>query len=407
MTLAHVLDELGLFLQRYVVFGRPEEVIAVVLWIAHTHAIEYAEATGYLAITSPEKGSGKTRLLELLRLLAATRRGSILITPTASTIYRTLEASPEAALLLDELDAVFKDHSDKYEEVRAVINAGHRRGATVPRSVSIKNAWAVKHFEVFCPKALSGIGRLPDTIADRSIPIRMLKKKSTETVERFRTRIVEAEAAPLVTALVDALEATPPALEADVPIGLPDRAADAWEALLAIADIAGEDWPSKARKAAVILHADREQDDSLNLRALSDCRLAFERADVERMATAALIEALKSDEESPWVDERRPLTPERFASLLRPFRIRSKQLKIAGIKVRGFERSAFVDSWDRYLPPSPVPPPLDPVSRYAEHERSTGIPGSTPPVPDPEATTPHLWAIDDEPDDDTYVEVPA
>ncbi len=102
----------------------------VVLWIAHTHALESADATPYLAISSPEKQSGKTRLLECLALLANGASG-IAVAPTASTIFRTREATPDATLLLDELDAVFRDRSDRYEEVRAVINAGHRRGATV------------------------------------------------------------------------------------------------------------------------------------------------------------------------------------------------------------------------------------------------------------------------------------
>ena len=142
-TLAVALTEVETFLRRFVVFGRPEAIVAVVLWIAHTYALEYADATPYLAVTSPEKGSGKTRLLECLRLLAR-GRPEIFIIPTASTIYRMLEADPDAPLLLDELDAVFRDRSDKYEEVRAIINAGHRRGAKVPRTVSIGNRHEVR-----------------------------------------------------------------------------------------------------------------------------------------------------------------------------------------------------------------------------------------------------------------------
>jgi hypothetical protein len=108
--------------------------------------------------------------------------------PTTSTLFRMLEADPEGALLLGELDAVLRG-SDRFEEVRAIINAGHRRGATVPRSVpGPKNTWQVKHFPVFTAKALAGIGALPDTIDDRSIPVQILKRKRSELVERFRSR---------------------------------------------------------------------------------------------------------------------------------------------------------------------------------------------------------------------------
>jgi hypothetical protein len=375
-TLAEALTGVEQFLRRFVVLARPEALVAVVLWVAHTYAIEHAEATPYLAISSPEKQSGKTRLLECLTLLAHDCDG-IVITPTASTIFRTLEATPAGTMLLDELDAVFRDHSDKYEEVRAVINAGHRRGATVPRSVpGPKNTWIVKKFPVFGPKALAGIGKLPDTVADRAIPILMLKRKRTEPVEKLRQRTARGEAAPVVAALVEALAAQPPALEAQIPAELPDRAGDAWEPLLAIADSAGGAWPARARRAAVILHAGREQDDSLGLRLLSDVRVVFDARGVERISTADLISALQADEEGPWASERTPLTPHRFARLLHAFGIASKQLRIGAASLKGYEREAFVDSWERYLPTPPSP--LEPKHRNTEHERSFDVSDRTP-----------------------------
>ena len=200
-----------------------------------------------------------------MRRAARLRRPSIFIIPTASTIYRMLEAAPTTPLLLDELDAVFRDRSDKYEEVRAIINAGHRRGATVPRTVTTGNRHEVQFFPVFGPKVLGGIGKMPDTIADRSIPIRMLKRKRSETVERFRQAHAAREAEPIAAMLAAAVGSNPPTREADVPDELPVRAADAWEPLLAIADAAGGTWPARARKAALILHADHADDDSLGL----------------------------------------------------------------------------------------------------------------------------------------------
>jgi len=375
-TLVEALARIEQFLRRYVIFARTETIVAVVLWVAHTHVIELADATPYLAISSPEKQSGKTRLLECLQLLAHGCSG-IAITPTASTIYRSLEASPGATLLLDELDAVFRDRSDKYEEVRAVINAGHRRGATVPRSVpGPKNTWLVKQFPVFGPKALAGIGKLPDTVTDRAIPVRMLKRKRSEPVAKFRVRTATGEARSIVAALGAALAAQPPAFEADLPSELADRAADAWEPLLAIADVAGGVWPARARRAAVVLHANQEQDDSLGLRLLSDVRLVFDDRSVERISTADLITALQADEESPWVSERSPLTPRRLARLLHPFEIASKQVRIGTASLKGYERAAFVDDWERYL--SAPPSPVDPKHRNSEHNQSFDVSDRTP-----------------------------
>lgn len=349
-TLVEALRATEQFLRRYVVFARPETVVAVVLWIAHTYAMERAEATPYLAISSPEKQSGKTRLLECLTVLASGAAG-ILITPTASTIYRSLEATPEATLLIDELDAIFKDRSDKYEEVRAVINAGHRRGATVPRNVQgPRNSWTVKQFPVFGPKALAGIGKLPDTVADRAIPVRMLKRKRSEPIERFRHRTARLEGAAIAEALAQALSGQPPATEADVPIELPDRAAEAWEPLLAIADTAGGTWPKRARRVASILNASRERDDSLGLRLLADIRVAFTTSNVERISTVDLIAMLKADDEGPWADDRSPLTAHRLARLLLPYEIESRQMRIGAANCKGYARESFVDTWERYLP---------------------------------------------------------
>ena len=373
-TLAEALSGIERFLRRFVVLARAEGFVAVVLWIAHTYAMENADATPYLAISSPEKQSGKTRLLECLWLLAHRCTG-IAITPTASTIYRSLEAAPDGTVLLDELDAVFRDRSDRYEEVRAVINAGHRRGATVPRSVpGPRNTWVVKQFPVFGPKALAGIGKLPDTVADRSIPVLMLKRKRTEPVERFRERVVREEAAPIVAALVSALAAQPPAHVADIPTELPDRAGDAWEPLLAIADAAGGTWPCRARRAALVLHAARDQDDSLGLRLLADARLVFEGRGIERIFTADLIAALQADDEGPWSNERFPLTPHRLARLLHPFRIESKQLRIDGTSLKGYERETFLDAWERYLPP----PPTEAKHRNGKQERSFDVSDRAP-----------------------------
>ena len=377
--LADALSEIERFLRRYVVLARSEARVAVVLWIAHTYAIEHAEATPYLAISSPEKQSGKTRLLECLAILVHDCDG-IAITPTASTIFRTLEATPEGTLLLDELDAVFRDHSDKYEEVRAVINAGHRRGSTVRRSVpGPRNTWVVKQFPVFGPKALAGIGKLPDTVTDRSIPILMLKRKRTEPIEKFRQKIAREQAGPIVAALVAALLAQPPANTAEIPAELPDRAGDAWEPLFAIADAAGGAWPTRARRAAIVLHAGRDQDDSLGLRLLADARAVFAARGTDRISTVDLIGDLTADDEGPWSDERFPLAPHRLARLLHPFGIESKQLRIGTDNLKGYERENFLDSWDRYVPlPTSPTSPVEAKHRNTEYERSFDVSDQTP-----------------------------
>ena len=70
-VLGHLLSEVEGTVARYVVLPGDHESAAVALWVAHTYALEGAHATPYLLVVSPEKRSGKTRLLEVLELLVA------------------------------------------------------------------------------------------------------------------------------------------------------------------------------------------------------------------------------------------------------------------------------------------------------------------------------------------------
>jgi Protein of unknown function (DUF3631) len=360
---AELLDDLAAFLRRFIAFPSKAAGDATALWVVHTHAFDASETSPYLAITSPEKQSGKTRVLDTLELLA--RRPWRVVTPSEAVIFRTVQ-DRQPALLLDETDAIFgKDALAVYEGLRAILNVGNRRGATVPRCEMHGQVAVVVDFNVYCPKALAGIGRLPDTIADRAIPIRMQRRARGEQVERFRYRDASADAEPLrdrATAWaktnLDALTAARP----DVPDALTDRAQDAWEPLLAIADLASRGWPARARAAAISLHgADTGTDETDGVLLLTHIRDAF--ADTDRLPTAALLQTLVDRDDGPWaewwgkdVDDGKTKGPAaRLGKLLKPYGIHPAQLWLRGGKVRGYERAAFTEMWDRYLDPPPAP----------------------------------------------------
>jgi hypothetical protein len=252
---ATLLDDLAAFVRRFVVISNAHPAV-VALWIVHTHALEAAEATPYLAITSAEKRSGKTRLLEVLTLLVARPLATSNISDAA--LFRSI-ASDRPSLLFDEIDAIFGAKARDREDLRGMINAGHRRGAAV-RRVGGANRDKLEVFPVFCPKALAGIGTLPETVADRSLPIRLERRAPGEAVERFRRRDVEPEAVALrerverlAAESIEALEAARP----ELPCDLDDRAQDGAEPLLAIADLAGVEWAQRARQAVVELRGER------------------------------------------------------------------------------------------------------------------------------------------------------
>src|SRR5207249_230683 len=109
-------------------------------------------------------------------------------------------------------------------------------------------------FSCWCPKVMAAIGRLPDTLADRCIMIRMQRKTPKEQCERLRNleaTDLKRQCARFVTDHASQIAVAQP----EIPSSLNDRAADIWEPLLALADLAGGDWPELARQAAVSLSA--------------------------------------------------------------------------------------------------------------------------------------------------------
>lgn len=356
---AVLLRDVRAFVHRYVVLT-PEQEIAVTLWTLHTWAIQAADLSPYLSVSSAVMRAGKTRLLETVELLV--RSPWRVVQPSEAVLFRKL-GQGDSTLLFDEVDAVFgRNVSDAQEGIRAVLNCGFQRGATIPRCID--RGQKIEEFAVFGPKLLAGIGLPPPTVRDRSFVIEMKRKKRTENVSRFRRRDAEALAAPLrerlerwAASAVDGLRDARP----DLPEKLGDRAQDAAEPLLAIADAAGAEWPALARKALVSLAGEDEGDeDERGVRLLADVRAIFgllHRKDGE-ITTAALLSELHAREESPWkrLDRKgEPLDAAGLARLLRPFGPRPKSVRQGDTVVRGYLVAAFSDPFERYLPPDPLP----------------------------------------------------
>jgi putative DNA primase/helicase len=98
------------------------------LWAIHTHAFECFGHSPRLAITSPEKQCGKTTTLDVLGELVA--RSLPTSNATTAAIFRTIEIV-KPTLLIDEADTFLGEN----EELRGVLNSGHRRGGQILRTV--------------------------------------------------------------------------------------------------------------------------------------------------------------------------------------------------------------------------------------------------------------------------------
>jgi|GEM_PF-2551128 len=370
-----LLDMVSEFLLKYVVLTNAQ-ANTVALWIAHTHAFSAAETTPYLQITSPEKQCGKTRLLEVLVLMV--KRPWFTGRVTSAVLARKVDKD-EPTLLLDESDAAFGGDKEYAETLRGILNTGHRRGGKYSVCTGQGANISFTDLSTFCPKAIAGIGKLPDTVSDRSIPIILKRRMSTETIERFRYRKVEQPGHLLrdnLVALAATLKLT--GAEPELPQELDDRAADSWEPLLAIADAVGGDWPEKARAAAIELSCGVVKDDqSLGIRLLTDIKHIFEEKGADRLISADLLQALNAIEDAPWADiDHKPLTANKLARLLKPYGVMPKNIRQGKTVPKGYIAEEFADAWRRYAPAVTSTSTATAATLATNHERKNSATNS-------------------------------
>lgn len=287
---AALLNEFVAEIRKYVVLTE-EDADAVALWCLHTFAFEAFHCTPRIAITSPEPRCGKTTLLDVIEGLAARPLPTANISVAA--VFRTVEIA-KPTLLIDEADTFLGEN----EELRGILNSGHRRGGQVIRTVGDDHEPRV--FSTHCPCAIAMIGKLPSTLADRSVSVSLKRRLPSEPISRFRFKkaaeVFEALARKGVRWAEDnirRIESSDP----DLPGNLFNRDADNWEPLFTIAVIAGGDWPARVKNAAVGKVGAHEEEGSLKTQLLMDVRDALAEKGVVGdggIRSADLVAALKS-----------------------------------------------------------------------------------------------------------------
>jgi 5S rRNA maturation endonuclease (ribonuclease M5) len=345
-----ILGSIFDYVRKFVSLSESQARVAV-LWVVHTHVFSAADATPYLAITSAEKQSGKTRLLEVLETLVA--KPWLTGRVSAAVLARKIDQD-HPTLLLDESDAAFRGDKEYAEVLRGVLNTGHRITGKSSCCVGQGAKISSRDFSTFCPKAIAGIGGLPDTVADRSIPIRLKRAARDERVQRFRLRDVRDEAARLQEQTRVWCQIVAPKLRDARPLlpeELTDRQQDGAEPLLAIADAVGGEWPAKARAAVVeLFNSTVAEDGSVGVQLLSDLQDLFNEREADSIPSAEMVEYLVKLEGRPWAElsNGKPITPARLARLLKRYDIAPRDMRIGGLVRKGYLRSNFPDAWKRY-----------------------------------------------------------
>jgi len=339
-----VLDEVEEIFDAYV-YALPEARTASVLWTAFSHAFDSFGVAPILDYSSPTKRCGKSTAVVVQRHLCRAALLSGNITPAA--LFRAVEAW-KPTLLIDEADT-FAKMSD---ELRGILNSGHTRDtAFVVRAEGDANE--PRMFSTWAPKLVAAIGRLSDTIEDRSIRV-VLTRKPTSVTKRdaFDPELVrrdcEGARRRLARFVLDNLDEIASA-KVERPDGLHDRAWNNWRPLFAIAAAAGGDWPKRAVKAALALNPSDDDGDGEDVGTLALRHVWEVLEPAGELATVDILVYLVAKDEGPWAKwfEAQVAKGElkgpsaRLAKLLKPFGIKPKQLWIGEKNVRGYDAADF------------------------------------------------------------------
>ncbi|MEU2982522.1 DUF3631 domain-containing protein [Streptomyces hirsutus] len=377
---AVLLDEVRATIGQYVVLPSEEALTAVTLWVAASHIQPALQHAPRLAVVGPTKGCGKSRVLDVLH--ETVHQPMMTVNTSPAVVFRVIGKNPPT-LLVDEADTIFGPKAGDKEDLRGLLNAGHQRN---------RPAWRIsgpEHkptaFPTFAMAALAGIGDLPDTIMDRAVVLRMQKRKPGERITPFRSRYSVPELNALrdrLTAWLTPLRGTAAALVPTMPVE--DRAADTWEPLVIVADLAGGHWPARARATCLAMTRNevvQDEQTTLKTRLLRDIRRVFkQQGGKEALRSQDLLAALVQDAEAPWAEYgAKGLNAYHLANLLRDFGISPANHRFGqGRQAKAYARNQFLDAWARYCPdPTPAQP-----TRVGEPEFTPARPArGRPPAP--------------------------
>ena len=347
---AALLDEIVSAIQRYVVLP-VHAARACACWVVHTFLVEHFLVSPRLSISSPTKGCGKTTLLDVLSRLVLRPLQASNVTPAAT--FRVIEKY-KPCLLIDEADTFLGVN----DELRGILNSGHRKGGAVLRVTG--DDLEPRQFATFAPCGIALIGTLPPTLADRSIPVALNRRRPNEPIESFRPDraghldALARQAARWARDNTVAVAAGDP----EMPEEVTNRARDNWRVLKAIASAAGGRWPSYIDEAAKAAQA-RGGDEASSIELLLEDIRAVGFLDNEpEVRSADLVERLIGLEGRPWAELGRTgkaLTQSRLARSLKPLAIGPQNVGPEKSRARGYKREQFEDALERYLAPDGLP----------------------------------------------------
>jgi hypothetical protein len=370
VVIGELLTEIEAVIKKHLVLS-DAAATALAPWVLHTYVYELRDTVAYVAIESPEKRCGKTTLLTVLAAMA--NKPLIAANVTVGALFRAIDTC-QPSLFIDEADTFLAGNTT----MRGIINSGNTwRTAYVLRlaksksqqsrdrlpgqnvatagegagSPSQQNADSgLQRYSCWCPKVIAMIGKVPDTIADRSIVVQMTRKLTTETrapLAELNTATIKAKCARFALDEGQKIARYEKIRGKD----LNDRAADTFDPLFVIARLAGQEWEQKLHAAALAI-SPSAQSKSPVAELLLDIYTIFLLTDRKKMFSRGLLAYLHEDEFAMKATTLNYLTLDecRLSEILRPYGIKSCTIRVGKDVSRGYLAEDFSEALGRYVP---------------------------------------------------------
>jgi len=379
VELGPLLDEISATIRLHVVLSA-HSATALALWVVHTYVFDTRDAVAYVSIESPEKRCGKTTLLSVLAGLAC--KALVASNITVSALFRVIDnAGP--TLLIDEADTFLGGNS----VMRGILNCGNTWRTAYVLRLSGRTGHGAKpkidpvnkdeskfdesldsslvRYSCWCPKVIAMIGRVPETIADRSILVRLERKLVTEKcapLTDFKPETITAKCVRFAKDNSELIEKAAP----ETVSGLNDRAGDTFEPLFVLARMAGPEWFARAAEAAVFLTSSQNSD-MQGAGLLLDILMIFVNSGNKKMFSRHLVSCLSGEGEwiaSPFFAGK-PLNEVLLAQALRQYDIKPTTIRVGEEVNKGYRVEDLQNSLRRYVPRADVDARLKEIDAHS------------------------------------------
>jgi hypothetical protein len=390
VPIAELLNDIEGVITRHVVLNE-HAATALAVWVLHTYVFEMRDTVAYVAIESPEKRCGKTTLLSVLAAMAC--KPLIASNITVGALFRSVHTcSP--TLFIDEADTFMAGNST----MRGIINSGNtRRTAYVlrlsGRVLQLSNSslqppgiapnlqpstsnlqpteTGLKKYSCWCPKVIAMIGQVPDTIADRSIVVKMARKLTTEAcapLAQLDTADIKARCARFGLDMAQHIgEAGKIRGE-----GLNDRAADTFDPLFVIARLAGDGWEQKIQEAALALSTTADAENS-GAGLIMDILGVFCETNSEKLFSRDIVAFLRGGSGESAGVKYSSINEYQISKILRHYRVRSSHIRIGREVSRGYHADDFRDAVTRYVSEADREKHLQKLNRRLELQKEARV----------------------------------